>query len=287
MRKSIIYSLLLFSILCMSTSSIITRFCSAPPLIIALYRLFFTAGMAAIPAFLFSRKQIAVLKPKNYLYMLGAGIFLALHFAFWISSLTYTSISSSVLFTNLQVIFVFIFSSLVFKERINKWAKIGIFTALLGSLLIAGSDFFNGNFYGDFLALVSGLFIAIYFLIGRNQRIAIPIWIYTFIVSLFAAIVLFLTIYFFTSYSLIDIAAKEWLLFFGLALGPGIAGHGVLNWALKYLKAPIVSVSVLGESVGASILAGVVFSEWLDIYQIAGGILILVGIYLAAANESQ
>jgi len=286
MRKSIIYSALLFSILCISTSSIITRFCSAPPLIIAFYRLLFTAGMAAIPAWLFSRGQIAVLKSKNYLYMLGAGIFLALHFAFWISSLSYTSISSSVLFTNLQVIFVFIFSYLVLKEGINKWARVGIFTALLGSLLIAGNDFFNGNLYGDVLALVSGLFVAIYFLIGRRQRTVIPIWIYTFIVSLFAALVLFLTICF-TGYSLIGVSPYEWWLFLALALGPGMAGHGVLNWALKYLKAPIVSVSVLGESVGASILAGVVFSEWLDIYQIAGGILILTGIGVAAANESR
>lgn len=287
MRKSFIYPLLLLAVLCMSTSSIITRFCTAPPLIIALYRLLFTSGMAAIPVLLYSKKQVAVLTPGNYRYMFAAGIFLALHFAFWISSLTYTSISSSVLFTNLQVIFVFVFSTLIFKEQINSWVRAGIFTALLGSTLIAGGDFLNGNLYGDLLALASGLFIAVYFMIGRQQRSQIDLWIYTFIVSFFASLVLFVTAVCATDYSLTAYKAREWLLFGLLALGPGIAGHGIINWALKYLKAPVVSVSVLGESVGASILAGFIFHEWLDIYQLIGGFLILSGIYLAAAHEDK
>jgi drug/metabolite transporter (DMT)-like permease len=70
-----------------------------------------------------------------------------------------------------------------------------------------------------------------------------------------------------------------------MALGPGIGGHAILNWALKYVQAPIVSVSVLGESVGASILAYFIFQEHLLWYQIVGGLLILAGIYTASVYQ--
>ena len=62
-------------------------------------------------------------------------------------------------------------------------------------------------------------------------------------------------------------------------------GHASLNWALKYVKAPIVSVSVLGESVGASLLAFLIFREALAWYQMVGGLFILMGIYVAATRE--
>jgi drug/metabolite transporter (DMT)-like permease len=87
-------------------------------------------------------------------------------------------------------------------------------------------------------------------------------------------------------WSLTGYPAADWLLFFLMALGPGIGGHAILNWALKYVQAPVVSVSILGESVGASILAFFIFQEHLLWYQIIGGLLILIGIYTASVNQS-
>lgn len=284
MKLPRVYLAIFFGVLCMSTASIMIRFCSAPALIIALYRLSFTALMALPLAGKEALPALRALSRRDLGFMLGAGFLLALHFAFWITSLSYTSVSSSVLFTNLQVIFVLIFSILFLKEKLNVWIIGGILIALIGSACVAGGDLHQGRLAGDMLALLSGLFMAIYLLVGRRVRPVVGAMTYTMMVSGAAAIVLLLGSWLgrlsFTGFPLLD-----WLLFMMMALIPGIAGHGVLNWALKYVKAPIVAVSILGESVGASILAYFIFNELLQSYQIIGGVLILTGIYTAAVND--
>lgn len=286
MRFSLVYLAIFLGVLCMSTSSIIIRYTAAPAMIIAFYRVVFTSILAASIRGTKFRPSLAKIDKSDYLYITGAGFFLALHFAFWITSLSYTSISSSVLFTNLQVIFVFIFSIFILKEKLNPLVIVGIIIALGGSALIGLGDLKQGRFLGDMLALASGLFVAVYFIIGRDVRKRIDALTYTSITSFVAMIVLFFSCFVFglefTGYRLID-----WSLFILLALGPGIGGHAILNWALKYVKAPIVAVSILGESVGASILAYLFFKEYLMWYQMIGGFFILAGIYMAAVFESK
>ncbi len=286
MRRTPIYLLIAFSVLCMATASIIIRYSSAPPMIIALYRLVFTAILAAALGSSQMLKECRQIERQDYLFIGGAGVFLALHFSFWITSLGYTSISSSVLFTNLQVVFVLLFSIFFLHEKINAWIIGGIVIAILGSSLIAQGDLANGKIMGDMLALASGLFVAIYFIIGRQVRTRVGVWTYTTLVSAISALVLLLAAVS-MGLNLTDYPRQEWLLFILLAIGPGIAGHGILNWSLKYVQAPIVAVSILGESVGASIMAWLIFHELLLWYQIIGGVLVLAGIYTAAAREGR
>ncbi|MDD4802526.1 MAG: DMT family transporter [Syntrophomonas sp.] len=284
MSRASVYLVIAFSIVCMSTSSIIIRYCTAPALIIALYRVVFTSIIAAS----LSRGEQDGFKQVSgwdYVYIVASGIFLALHLGFWITSLSYTSISSSVLFTNLQVIFVLIFSAWILKEKVNRWVTGGILTAMLGSLLIVQGDLQSGKLMGDMLALLSGLFVAMYFLLGRKVRARVGVWTYTSLAAFAAAIALLAGCQF-AGLSLTGYPLLDWGLFLLQALAPGIGGHASLNWALKYLKAPVVSVSVLGESVGASLLAYIIFNEVLAWYQIIGGVFILTGIYIAATREN-
>jgi len=283
MSRTPIYLVIALSILCMSTSSIIIRYCTAPALIISFYRVVFTSAIAAS---LGSKEHTGIrqLSRRDFFYILGSGVFLALHLGFWITSLSYTSISSSVLFTNLQVIFVLIFSALLLKEKVNGWVTGGIVTALLGSLLIVQGDLQSGKFLGDMLALLSGLFVAFYFLIGRSVRARVDVWTYTYLAAGAAAVVLLVACQA-AGFKFFGYPRLDWFLFLLQAAGPGIVGHASLNWVLKYVKAPIVSVSVLGESVGASLLAYLVFKEALVWYQIVGGLFILSGIYIAATRE--
>mgnify|MGYP002354163181 CR=1 FL=1 len=284
MRPAHIYIAIFFSILCMSTSSILVRCCTAPALIISFYRVLFTAGIAGAVGQGQLTANLKKLSQRELYYTVGAGFFLALHLGFWISSLNYTSISSSVLFTNLQVIFVLILSALLLKEKVNRIVTIGILIALAGSILIVNGDLASGKIMGDLLALLSGLFVALFFLIGRKVRDGVDIWTYTFLNTGTAAVVLFIGCKIF-NLSFFGFSRLDWLWFLLQALAPGLAGHAILNWALKYVKAPLVSVSVLGESVGASILAYIIFREALAWYQIIGGIFILTGIYIAATHE--
>ena len=283
MKNTPIYLAIFFSVVCMSTSSIIIRYCTAPALIISLYRVIFTMGIAGALGST-APTGIKELSRRDFFYVIGSGVFLALHLGFWITSLSYTSISSSVLFTNLQVIFVLIFSALLLKEKVNCWVTGGILTALLGSLLIVQGDLQSGKILGDMLALLSGLFVAFYFLIGRNVRARVDVWTYTALAAGTAAVVLLVGCKA-VGLNLTGYPRLDWLLFLLQAVGPGIVGHASLNWALKYVKAPIVSVSVLGESVGASLLAFLIFQEALAWYQMIGGLFILTGIYIAATHE--
>ncbi|WP_054694184.1 DMT family transporter [Syntrophomonas palmitatica] len=286
MRISLVYLALFFSVLCMSFSSIMIKFCTAPAIIIALYRVFFTSGLAAFIRGPRLAGSLRSLSRRDLKLTMVSGFFLALHLGFWITSLSYTSVSSSVLFTNLQVIFVLVLSIVLLKEKPGRMAILGIFIALAGSFCIAQGDLSRGRFLGDMLSLASGLFVGIYYLIGRQIRARVDTMTYTAIncavACLFLALFCLATGQRFTGYPYLD-----WLLFLLMALGPGLAGHGLLNWALKYLQAPTVSVSILGESVGASILAYFIFGENLLWYQISGGLLILTGIYIAAVNEGQ
>ena len=284
MSRTPIYLVLAFSILCMSTSSIIIRFCTAPALIISFYRVLFTSAIAGS---LGSRSAggIRSISRQDFGIIAASGVFLALHLGFWISSLSYTSISSSVLFTNLQVIFVLILSAWLLKERVNCWVTGGIMAALAGSLLIVQGDWQTGKLMGDMLALLSGLFVAIYLLIGRKVRVRVDVWTYTALAAGSAAVVL-LAACLVGGFNFGGYPRLDWLWFLLQALAPGIGGHASLNWALKYLKAPVVSVSVLGESVGASLLAYIIFGEALAWYQIIGGLFILSGIYIAATHEA-
>ncbi|MEA1961668.1 MAG: DMT family transporter [Bacillota bacterium] len=282
-RRSI-YGMIAFSVLCMATASIIIRYSDAPSMAIAFYRVLFTALAAGLLGGVTLNRPAPKINKKDFMLLAGSGFFLALHFAFWIRSLDYTSVASSVLFTNLQVVFVLFFSIVFLKEKVNGWAVAGILLAVSGSLLIGMGDLGNGNFRGDMMALASGLFVAVYFIIGRQVRARINVWHYTLFVSLIAAVVL-LAGSVAMNIPLTGYPPVEWLFFGLLALGPGIAGHGILNWALKYVKAPMVAVSILGESVGASIMAWIFFQESLTWYQLIGGLCILGGIYLAVVNE--
>ncbi|NLN86179.1 MAG: DMT family transporter [Syntrophomonadaceae bacterium] len=283
MRPALIYLALFIAVLSMSTSSIMIRYITAPALIIALYRVIFTAGLAGILSSA-APARVGELKSRDLGYILAAGLFLALHLGLWITSLNYTSISSSVLFTNLQVIFVLLLSAWLLQESVNRWVQGGIFLALLGSLLIVQGDLQSGRLLGDMLALLSGLSIALYFLVGRDVRSRVDVWTYTSLASVAAAVVL-LVACLALGVSLTGYPRLDWILFLLQAAVPGIIGHATLNWALKYVKAPVVSVSVLGESVGASVLAYLILGETLAWNQLAGGLLILSGIFIAAGLE--
>ena len=286
MRLALVYLALFFSVLCMSTSSIMIKLSLAPALIIALYRLVFTSVLAAGIRGSRLPQSVSAISRTNLWYIIGSGFFLALHLGFWITSLNYTSVSSSVLFTNLQVIFVLLFSIAFLKEKPTNIAIIGIFVAVTGSVFIAQGDLKSGRLLGDMLSLASGLFVAIYYLIGRRARSQVDTMTYTVITTGAAALGL-LAACWMSGLSLTGYRNIDWMLFFLMALGPGLGGHGILNWALGYVKAPLVSVSILGESVGASILAWILFGENLLWYQIIGGVLILAGIYIAAAHEGR
>jgi drug/metabolite transporter (DMT)-like permease len=279
---------LFISIVAVSTASILIRMSSAGPLAIAAYRLTF-ATLILLPFYVHSGGVRRLLRSsgREVLNLVGVGVVLALHFASWITSLSFTSVASSVIFVHIDPIFVAAISHFVFKERISRGPLLGIAVAFAGATIIAVGDSGLGevSLYGDLLALVGAVMLGLYILSGRRIRQSHDLVSYVTPVYATSAVVLVLGSLA-TGTILAPFPPKEYLLFLAIAVVPMIFGHTVYNWALRYVEAPIVSISLLGEPVGATILAYIFLNEAPSTLTLLGGAITLVGIYQCVRGRS-
>jgi len=283
------YIAVLLAVVAVSFASIFIRLASAPPLVIAFYRLAFTFLILTPLALQNSaRAELGRIRRRDLLLAACSGIFLALHFAVWITSLAYTSVASSTVLVTMQPLFVVAGSHLFLQERISRRAFLGAGLALAGSVLIGISDFRIGGLalWGDILAFSGAAFVAGYVLIGRSLRNRLSVTTYTFLVYGVASLCL-LVFNLAGSQRFYPYPATDWVWFLALAVVPTLLGHNVFNWALRYVKAAVVSVSVLGEPVGASVLAYLIFHEVPTVLQLAGGGVILAGLYIFLVSARQ
>jgi drug/metabolite transporter (DMT)-like permease len=291
-------------ILAVSAASIMIRFAQqeAPSLVIAAWRLSVAALVLAPSVILRRRGEISRMSRADLSLTLLAGIFLVIHFATWITSLAYTSVASSVILVTTSPLWVALFSPLVLKEKITRYMAAGLGMALLGGVLVGLSDvctlsgarvicpaigdFMSGKaFWGDLLALIGAFAAAGYLMIGRKLRSRISTLSYIFLVYGAAAVGLVLLAILFGQ-SLFGYSRMTYLWMIGLALIPQLIGHSSYNWALAYLPAAFVSLSILGEPIGSSILAYFIFDEMITILQLAGSALILGGLFISSRARS-
>jgi drug/metabolite transporter (DMT)-like permease len=287
-----------------STAAIIIRFAQgagAPSLVIAAGRLSIAALILA--PFVFSRhlQEIKNITRREWFLAILSGIFLSIHFATWITSLEYTSIASSVVLVSTTPLWVALFSPLVLNERLGWLAIAGLLLALIGGTIIGVSDscsfqngqvlcpsvdsFFAGRaFLGDLLALAGAWMAAGYMIIGRKLRARLPLLPYVFIVYGIAAVVL-LGIVVISREPLFGYSPLVYVWLILLALVPQLLGHTTFNWVLKYLPASFVSVALLGEPIGSTIFAVIIFRETPGLIKIGGAILILFGIWIVSRNK--
>lgn len=290
---------LLIAIAAVSTASILIRFAQrdAPSLTIAALRLTFAAVLLFPFAITRYRVQLRSLKSGEVLLAALAGIFLAVHFGTWISSLEYTSVASSVVLVSTGPIWVALLSPIFLGERLARAALFGLSLAVLGGIVIGAADacswgkaihcasasqVLHGRaLYGDLLALVGALAVSGYLILGRRLRANVELVPYIFLVYGFAAITLLAAVA--SSHEAVGGFQPEtyaWILL--LAIVPQMIGHSTYNWALRFLPAAFVAVVNLGEPIGSAILAYLILRERPGPFVVLGGILVLGGIYLAA-----
>jgi drug/metabolite transporter (DMT)-like permease len=280
-----LYFLLPIGIIAVSTASIFIKLCDAPALIIATYRM--TLASLILLPFANYRKVWKEWSKNEIGWLILSGILLAFHFAFWIASLKYTSVASSVVLVTTNPIFVGIGAWLFLKERIGLNLILGIILSVLGSGLISFGDMtISGEtLIGDGLALLGAIAASGYLLIGRKMRKVQDLLSYISPVYSMAGLVLIgLSLAFqkpFFGYS-----SSTYLFLFLLALIPQLIGHTTFNWALKYLPASMVAITILGEPIGSTILAYFILSEGLTIWKILGGISIFAGILIALKRNA-
>jgi drug/metabolite transporter (DMT)-like permease len=298
-RRSTLAFTLLGGILAVSTASIFIEFAQnagAASIVIAAFRLTLATLVLAPLALTRYSSQLRQLRKTEWLLALLSGLFLALHFSVWVTSLQYTSVASSVVLVSTTPLWVALLSPLVLHERVGKAAAIGLVLALLGGALVSLSDacswqagsssggFFAGNaLLGDFLALAGAWMAAGYMLVGRKLRARMDLVPYIFVVYAMAAILL---VAFMAGLreSPLGLSPITYLWLVMLAVVPQLLGHSIFNWSLKYIPASIVSITLLGEPVGSTILAYFLLQQQPGWSKIGGAVLILLGIWLAASS---
>lgn len=275
------------SVLAVSTAAILIRESDAPPLAVAFYRLL-DATLILVPFAIWrARDDLRGLSRRDWLGLAGVGVVLAVHFAAWITSLGLTSVAASVVLVTLHPVFVAVASRRLYGEGVGGLGMAGIVVALVGGLVITATDAASGPspLVGDLLALVGAAAAAVYFLAGRGYRRRLGLLAYVTPVYAASALVLgALLVLLPAPYGgpLAGYPPREHAIFLALALFPMILGHTVLNWALRYVTAPVIATTILGEPLGATLLALVILREVPPAGVVAGGLLVLGGILVVA-----
>lgn len=272
-----------------SFSSILIRFAQREgmdTLAIAAWRLVFASIVLLPYGGLTRRAEMRSLTGRDWICLALSGVFLGLHFATWIGSLAYTSVASAAVLVSMAPVFVALGSWLLLRERPGRLLSAGILLAAAGSIAISWGDFGQGpaQLLGDVLALAGGLMVAGYLMIGRLVRGRLSLTAYAALVYGVAMVTL-LAIAVLVGQPLLGFAPAAYGWALGLALGPQLVGHSILNWALRYLSATFVAVATLAEPVASSLLAYLILGETVTVATLTGGVLVLGGLYLASRAE--
>jgi drug/metabolite transporter (DMT)-like permease len=271
---------LFIGIIAVSFSSIFVKWSSAPASIQGMYRLLITAVLM-LP---FIRPHLAELKSlgrKKLAMLFASGFFLALHFLLWMGSLKLTTVSSSTIILALEPVFIVIGAFFIYKERTSRVAMIGMGVAIIGAVLIGWGDIgvSRDNLIGDLLSLLGTLAVSVHMLIGQKAVQQVAPYIYSFVVFLSATIV-FAVYNVVCGISFTGYSGNDWTMFALLAIVPTVFGHLLFNWLLQYVSASTISMSILGEPVGSSLLAFLLLGEQMTLFQIIGGMLAISGLIL-------
>ena len=299
-RRLCPYLVLVVGIFTVSVGSILARLAQSegvPSLVIAAYRTL-VAALILLP-FMLTRHQdeVRALKLADWRLALLSGVALAIHFATWITSLSFTSVAASTVLVSTSPLWVALAAPFFLSEPFTRWLKIGMTLALVGTVIISVSTMVvveNGRLLlnttdlatgqqpllGNTLALIGGLAAAVYLLIGRKLRPSLSLTSYATLVYGTAAICLVLMVWL-TGSSLLGYSPQVYLLFLALGIVPQLLGHSSFNYALGYLPAAYVGVTIFSEPITASILALIVFGERPGPMVVLGSVFVLVGVLVS------
>jgi drug/metabolite transporter (DMT)-like permease len=287
-------SILFVGVLAVSTAAIFIRLSTEAAatktvgfsLFLAASRLLI-AAIALLPAW----KQViqSRVSPHAYYYAAGAGLCLGLHFATWISSLSFTSIAASTTIVTTNPIWVSLLSWVWFKEKPTKLTIAGIMVALMGGILIALADkdaaASNSNpLLGDFLALIGAWMASLYLLLGREaQRNGFGIGSYVTVAYSTAAISLVPLPWLFGA-GYVGYPQFVYLYVFLMAILSQLVGHTSFNWSVRWISPTLVTLALLFEPVSSSFLGFILFKEVPPTLVLLGGLVLLMGVALAVVG---
>jgi len=263
-----------------SLSAVFVRWSDAPSLVLAFYRMAFSALLLA-PAALVRREEFRAVRRRELDLSLLSGAFLGGHFACYFEALRCTSIASAVVLVDAEVLFVALASVLILRKKLSFWAWLAVFLAFGGSILVAVADTAAGTnaLRGDLFALSGAFCMAVYTMLGTVCRQRLSTTAYTWPVYTTAAGTLLI----FTlgsGQSLAGWGSVNLLTALGMAVFCTLLGHSVFSWGLKFLPPAFISTVKLLEPVFASVWGLFLFGERPGLQMMLGGAVVLLGIAL-------
>ena len=275
------YVLLFVALLAVSSSAWVVRL--LPELsatTIAFWRMF----LASLMAFTVSYKTILTFVPNKKILL--AGIFLGFHFALFFRSVQLTSIAEAALLGTIAPVFTEFYSIMFQKKGFSIKVFFGLSLALLGAYtLISQSSFSDTSTYGNLLAVLCSVAMAVVLLVGKDVRKNVSLFEYSRWLFLYAAACLFL-ISLYQNVSIFSFSVSDfgWFVFF--AAVPTMVGHNIFYFLVKTLSATTVAAVPLGEPVISSFGAFFLFNEPVSLFVFLGGSVTLIGVFIIIRNDS-
>jgi drug/metabolite transporter (DMT)-like permease len=273
------YFVLFLGVVCFGFSAILIRLSDAPAPAIAGWRMVLAAMIIAPFAMAGARSDLRHMSRRDTLLMVGTTIAFSIHFLSFVYAVKLTSVASAVLLINAHPIIVALLAYLALREG-NRWTATGAVVGMLGIAMISLSEMGSTNLTGDVLAIFGACMMAIYIVMTRILRKKLRILAFMFIFNCVSAAFLMGVAVLFTV-PLWPYTFNDFMVFLAMAIVPALLGYGFYNWSLRFLPAPVVSVSQLGESIFAITFAVILFAEFPAPSAIMGGALVIIGIIIA------
>ncbi len=273
------WAVLALAIAAISSAAVLVREADAPAIVIAAFRI----GLASAPLLMIgvARGEFPGTKGQTLLLSIAAGVFMALNFGFWTASLQQTSVATSVALVASTPLLVALLSGPLLGEPPSKGIWAGLALAVAGGAIMVLEDIGEGTdtLMGDLFALLGAVFATAYILIGRVVGIRGVGW-RSYVTTAYAVAALLLI-----AAALVDgssfggYSGRTYVFLVLLALVPQLIGHTALNRSLGYLPAVTVAIAILGEPIGATILASVFLGEAPSLIEVVGSMLLIAGVY--------
>jgi drug/metabolite transporter (DMT)-like permease len=277
---------LLLGACCIALSPIFVRLSEAGPTATAFWRV--ALAVPVLWLFFLVKTRNQPRQPIHWWLLAAAGVAFAGDLAFWHTSIKFTSVANSTLLANLASIFVTLAAWIFLRQRPTGVFLAGLAAALAGvAMLVQTSLQFSPTaLLGDALGVVTAMFYAWYILVVKNLRDrGETVLRLMAVTSTLTAVILF-PVALASGDQMLPQTAYGWGVLLGLALISHAAGQGLIAYALAHLPATFSSVGLLLQPVIAAFFAWTLLAEPLVPLQIAGGLVVLIGIYLARRGST-
>lgn len=296
-----VYVVLFFGVMAIAVSSIFVKLAQTegiPSLLVAASRLLIAATLLTPITLQRYWSNVRNLTKRDFGLALVSGLFLAIHFAAWVTSLEYTSVLISVVFVTSSPLWVALLEFFFLKAKLPRLVIAGLIIAIVGGLMIGFGGATNPHpavqvigdrqrdFIGGALSLIGAVSFAVYLIIGRNLQSSDKLSVIPYIWLVYGSAGLMLTIpVLFTHTPLTGYSSTAYLWLIATAVAPQLIGHSSLNYAVGYMPATLVSMITQLEPIGSAILAYFIFSELPLPLQMLGSIIIITGVMLATIGQ--